>query len=244
MADQKQRDVWHEVQDYEDVLTIAVSYGISDWKAVYDHEKNAEFRQKRPDPHILYKGDKLWIPEMDPKVFRVQANRAHRFTLYYPKALICVALRDDFGRPYGGVRYEIWIGDKKFDPDGAGAELRTGDDGLVQHLVPVAPQVDVRVWYDDDNEDDDEDDNDESDVEQPEYETISIMPGHLDPVDTVEGIQDRLISLNYHCGDDPHGEFGDGTRDALFRFQDDIGAIPTGESDDFTREKLVEAFGC
>ena len=89
----KERDVEHEVQPNEDVPLIALEYGIADWQAVWDHEKNAELREKRGDPHILYKGDMLWIPDVEPKEFEVATNQVHTFTLHRPKTLVHFVLR-------------------------------------------------------------------------------------------------------------------------------------------------------
>lgn len=41
---------------------IAARFGLSSWRAIYDHERNAEFRAKRPDPNLIHVGDVLFVP--------------------------------------------------------------------------------------------------------------------------------------------------------------------------------------
>ena len=239
MPEEKKRDVSHEVQPDEDLPIIAADYGIKDWKFIYDHPKNEELRKKRPDPHILYKGDKVWIPEVEPEKFEAETNKKNRYTLYHPKTVFHLVLENDEGEPYGNVKYEIWINNEKYNPSGREEELRTRKDGLIHHMVPVAREIELRVWWEDEDKDEDED----TEGEGEEYDTLLFHPGHLDPIDTVDGLQDRLISLNYDCGDDPEGELGEGTRAALRRFQKDYGLVPTGEIDDLTRRLLAKRHG-
>lgn len=57
----------------------------------------------------------------------------------------------------------------------------------------------------------------------------------------VRDIQDRLVALDHPFGDDTHGEFGDGTLEAVREFQKSVGLDPTGVVDDGTWRTLVEA---
>jgi hypothetical protein len=45
---------------------IALDHGFKDWREVYDHPDNAEFRRKRPDPNKIFPGDVLMIPTAGP----------------------------------------------------------------------------------------------------------------------------------------------------------------------------------
>ncbi|NND84551.1 MAG: hypothetical protein HKN46_05320 [Acidimicrobiia bacterium] len=57
----------------------------------------------------------------------------------------------------------------------------------------------------------------------------------------VRDIQDRLVALDHPFGADAHGEFGDGTLEAVRDFQKSVGLDPTGVVDDGTWRLLVEA---
>lgn len=67
MAKSIERNQWHKVADGEDMPLIAKLAGFRNWRTIYDHQKNVEFRQKNPTPGILRMGDRLWIPEKTPK---------------------------------------------------------------------------------------------------------------------------------------------------------------------------------
>jgi hypothetical protein len=53
----------HVVQPGENLSVIAHKYGFSDWRAVYNHPQNADFRRKRPNPQHVMPGDTVFIPE-------------------------------------------------------------------------------------------------------------------------------------------------------------------------------------
>jgi hypothetical protein len=267
----KNRETWHEVDDDEDLPIIAAQYGIKDWKLIYDHDKNAELRELRPNPHVLYKGDPVWIPEIEPEEFEAATDETHRFVLYPPKTVLQLYLKDNDGNPYSNIKYEIWINGQRH---GEG-EQKTKKDGLIFEMIPVVKEVELRVWFpvpkeeeiedDEEIEEGDPDEADEEDVPvwwdddeiplpeeelevNPEiYETIILRPAHLDPAHTVEGVQDRLRNLGYGCGDE-HGTIGVQTEWAITEFQHDHGLPPTGKIDvtpgagDLTLEKLMEIF--
>ena len=53
---------------YGDHLTgIASRYGMT-WRQLYEHPNNEAYREKRPDPNVLYPGDQLWVPDEDPSL--------------------------------------------------------------------------------------------------------------------------------------------------------------------------------
>jgi Putative peptidoglycan binding domain len=69
--------------------------------------------------------------------------------------------------------------------------------------------------------------------------TYSLVLGHLDPVETVSGVQARLRNLGYAC--QVTGSLDDATRAALRAFQTRAGLAVTGDDDDATRSRLREA---
>lgn len=262
----KDRETWHEVQDDEDLPIIAAQYGIKEWQLIYDHRENGELRQKRPNPHVLYQGDRLWIPKVEPKEFDADTNKTHKFVLYPPKTVLQLFLRDDDGNAYGNVKYELWINGARFGE----AEKKTREDGLIFEMIPVVKEVELRVWFPVLKEEEDEtieegepEPRDEGDdhswddeipipeeefvVDPDVYQTFIVKLAHLDPVSTIEGIQDRLNNLGYSCGDE-HGEIGPNTQQALREFQSDYGLPATGQVDlsegveDATVKKLAEVY--
>lgn len=248
----KPQETWHQVQEDEDLPIIAIQYGIKDWNFVYNHEQNAELRKNRPSPYILYKGDKVWIPKAEPKQFEAATDQTHKYVLYPPKVPFQLILQDDDGEPYAGIKYEIRINNTVF----GGAEKKTREDGLIFEMVPVVKEFELRVWFPIAKEEDAQD-NDDIEVGEPEegddeepwfaddeeplpedefevrtevYESFTIKLAHVDPLHTIEGLQDRLNSLGYRCGDE-HGQIGPETRQAIQEFQTDYGLPETGQVD-------------
>lgn len=233
------RDTVHTVEPNEDMGIIAKRYGIANWGPVWEHEKNKDLRELRKDPSVLYKGDEVYIPEVEGKQFEVALNTRHTFTLYEPKFLLHLELAAE-GEALDEERYEVWIDGHEWWPPDADEHtiLTTGPGGLIHHLVPVGSEIEVRLWHGEHHEDEQE-----GEIDEDAYQSMVIHPGYLDPIETIDGVQDRLINLGYTCGDDPQGEMGEASIDALRHFQVDYGLVPSGEIDDFTRQTLLEANG-
>ena len=69
----------HIVKQGESVAGIAKKYGFSNWLTIYNHADNAELKQKRPNPNVLYPGDKVVIPEKTVKEESGATEQRHRF---------------------------------------------------------------------------------------------------------------------------------------------------------------------
>ncbi len=52
----------HTVVRGDSLSKIARKYGVSSWRALYDAPENAAFRAMRPNPNLIYPGDRLQIP--------------------------------------------------------------------------------------------------------------------------------------------------------------------------------------
>jgi hypothetical protein len=53
----------HIVRNGENLTVIANKYRYSEWKTIYNHPQNAEFRRKRPNPNVIVPGDVIYIPD-------------------------------------------------------------------------------------------------------------------------------------------------------------------------------------
>lgn len=53
----------YTVQSGDWLQKIAEQHGFESWRDLYDHEDNAAFRAKRPDPNKIYPGDIVMIPD-------------------------------------------------------------------------------------------------------------------------------------------------------------------------------------
>ncbi len=208
----------HVVQQGETILGIAHDYGFRTWQTIWEHAGNAELRQKRKDPNILYPGDRVVIPAKEVKQEPAQAATRNHYWVKTMSARIRFVVRRESGEKVANALYRLKVGDRTF-------EGRTDPEGAIEHEIhPKVRQGEITVWFD------------ESD---PQLRfTWPIEVGSMDPVEELSGVQKRLNNLGFDAGP-PTGEMNDETREAIREFQEFIGhAEPTGDLDDETRRAL------
>ncbi len=54
--------IQYTVTSGDSLSAIAKRYDVPDWQSIYYHEKNGSFRQRRPDPNLIYPGDVVHVP--------------------------------------------------------------------------------------------------------------------------------------------------------------------------------------
>lgn len=210
----------HIVRQGECLLTIAKRYGFPDWRLVYDDGANADLRKLRPDPFVLYPGDRVHIPDYEHEVFDCATEQRHRFKLERKTPLFRMHLMDDEDQPHAGVPYELTFGSTSF-------EGTTAKDGLIEHPITAdTARGTLRVWF-----------YGERGKSPPVDITVNL--GHLDPIDTVSGVQARLANLGFFLGS-ISDDLCDHTKRAVTAFQQHYELTVSGEIDDATRGKLTE----
>jgi hypothetical protein len=209
------------VQAGDTLLSIAQAEGVFDWQRIWNHPQNRNLRQQRSNPQVLYKGDQVYVPDKTEFFKQVQlaVDQIHTFRTKKPSCHFSVFLKNERGRPYANHKYRLKLGDQTH-------QGTTGDDGLVCH--PVSPAVktgELTLWRDKANPND--------------TYTWALQIGHLNPVDTVSGVKQRLKNLGYQVG--PLDENLDAvTTSAIANFQRHMGQNPAnGELNDATRKSLV-----
>ena len=68
----------HKVEQGDDLDTIAYQYGINP-ETIWNHEKNAELKEKRESGYVLMSGDEVVIPDPETKEEEVLTGEKHRF---------------------------------------------------------------------------------------------------------------------------------------------------------------------
>lgn len=204
------------------MISIALRYGFRDWRRIWDCPENGELRHSRPNPHVLYEGDTVFVPDPAPRVETCATEETHRFVLRKLRAHFRVLL-DDEGVPFEGHRYRLEVGGETF-------EGTTGPRGLVEHEIdPHATEARLELWLDRDAPSDDH------------VHVWTLDLGHLDPPETITGAQGALQNLGYYDGE-VNGQLDDATREALIEFQRDLRLPePHGTLDEPTRAALRRA---
>src|SRR5215471_13076712 len=97
----------HLVKKGESAPGIAAAYGFVDWQTIYGDGSNADLRQKRQDPNVIFPGDIVNIPDIVPKPFTIATSQSHKFTVTRPKAALSFMVQDGAGEPIASKPFEL-----------------------------------------------------------------------------------------------------------------------------------------
>lgn len=214
----------YKVGQGENIKSIAYNHGFY-WETLWDHPENSKLKELRKDPEILYVDDIVVIPDKEIKTERITSNSLCKFKVKGTGEMFRMQfLVDD--KPMANISYTLYI-DKKFFSG------KTDEDGWIEK--PTHPNARVARVYLGDEEDED------GNLLETEEHIFDL--GHLDPIDTISGIQGRLNNLGYDCGGED-GEIGENTTNAIKEFQNKNNLSSTGILNDMTRNKIQEVYGC
>jgi len=195
---------------------IAQRFGFADYRTIYNHPENAEFKQLRPDPNLIYPGDILSIPDRDPAGKPAGTEKKHVYRKKGEKVNFRAVIKDDEDTPFGDKKYELVLGKKVL-------EGNTDGTGFLQQEIPAsAAEGQLKVFIEEDNL---------------KVATWDVALGHLDPHDTDEGAKGRLKNLNFYFGE-VDDNIDDKTTQAIKEFQKKKGMTDSGTLDDATRSRL------
>ena len=186
------------------------------WNTIWSDSANSELREVRGDPNILMRGDRVTIPELRQKDEPCETETLHRFQRRGEPGAIHIRLRDQNDQPIAGKEYHMYIDQQTFDGT-------TEADGSVRANIPST----ARNGF----------------INVPELNLIwPLKLGHLDPIETVEGVQARLNNMGYPCGS-VDGRIREATRAAIKAFQADNELTPDGALTEETRQKIKDEHG-
>jgi hypothetical protein len=161
----------YTVQQGDCVSSIADQYGLL-WKTVWNHPNNANLRQLRKDPNVLYPGDQLFVPDLTEKEVARPTDQRHKFVKKGDPAKLKIRLLDQ-DKPRVGVPYTLEI-------DGVLKSGVTDSGGFVRQPLPPGAQRGKLMVGD-----------------GPTKDVFELQFGALDPIETENGIRGRLISLGF-----------------------------------------------
>lgn len=209
----------HTIEQGETLLRIARRYGLGRVAALYDHPCNEAFRALRPNPDLVYPGDRIVIPSPDDRPGKVGVtNRQNVFLKTAARETLRLRLKGGQGK-----RAVLTV-------NGQTLESTVDDRGLLEFELPVHAEATAELaLY----------------LSEPEGEPShqwTVKLAYLDPIDTLSGIQARCNSLGFDCGI-VDGVMGPQTRQGVKRFQASAGLSEDGEPGPKTQQKLEEHYG-
>ena len=214
----------HRVKQGESVLLIAQKYGFNKWRTIYDHPDNSEFRRLRPEQDLIYPGDKIIIPDHEPKSYSVSVNAWHTFEVLRPKQVLKIRVKPSDSQDWEGRKADLRVG-------GRVIESKIDSEGFAVFKLPrlTTRRATLEIYSG-------------NNVEKPSY-VVGLKLAHLDPLETAEGVQARLNSLGYECGK-VDGNLGEVSTEAIRQFQVDNHLKVDGEAGDKTRTRIKALYGC
>ena len=213
----------HVVKQGESLASIAAQYQISNWKTIYYDAANADFRQLRSNPHVIYPDDKIFIPQRQTREEDRPTNQRHKFVLKAQKIVLRIVVKDGDGDPLDNCAYKLEVAGKTYPGT-------TGSDGMIEEETPPDAQDGaLTLWLD----------------SQPSGPNVrwQLKIASLDPVEYTSGIQARLNNLGYDSGA-VDGILGPRSKAAVRAFQEDNELTVDGIPGPRTRKKLKEVYGC
>lgn len=209
----------HVVKQGECLTRIAASYGFGDYRDIYDHPANAEFKRKRPNPNLIFPGDRITIPSSHTPVHRRPTGSVHKFVVNVSKRKLMLALEDVDRRRMAGVPCTVRFGSTE-------VETQTDSEGILD--LTIHPQ-------------------DESGTITAGGYEWPLQIGHLNPVEEtsdegISGLQARLRNLGFDPGN-TDGNHDTNSRNAVRAFQATQRLNETGEFDVDTRRSIIEKYG-
>lgn len=210
----------HVVKQGECLQSIARRYGFGDFRALYDHPANAKFKQLRPNPNVIFPGDKIEIPDKKTKTLSAATGGSHAFTAKVTQLRLRLKLIAAGGTPLANEPYRLDMGRESSGgtTDGGGLVDRPIPPGAVKAVLEVAGR------------------------------RLLLRLGNLNPIRSapdggVSGVQARLRNLGYwvpRCD----GKLDPATKIAIAAFQADTGLHVDGDLTAQTASKLEEEHGC
>ena len=213
----------HKVEQGDDLDTIAYQYGINP-ETIWNHEKNAELKEKRESGYVLMSGDEVVIPDPETKEEEVLTGEKHRFRRVGTHSKLQLQFFDKKENPRANITYLLKI--VTADNENIPAKKGSMDgDGFLTEIIPS--------------------NTDEGVVILDPGETEDIIPfklGHLNPVDEgISGVKARLINLGYNCGNPNDDTIDYTTREAIRAFQEDNDLeLLAANSDEISDETIKE----
>ncbi len=206
----------HVVEPGQCLSTLAYRHG---WSADALWAQNPDLAKIRESKNVLAPGDVVLIPPVRVVFDAVSSARAYRLCRTAALEQLRIQFLGDDDAPRKAEPYLLTLVGELGEIQRSG---KTDGDGMVIERLPSSTH-EVRLVL----------------GERDRQEHHLFRVAHLDPIDTIAGLQARLFNLDFEV-DRERGTLGPITRRALAEFQAERGLTVSGEPDDATRDALRE----
>jgi hypothetical protein len=222
----------YTIKQGDHLSSIAKAFSFSDYHKIWNDPNNASLKRLRQNPHVLYPGDQIFIPDKEIQSFSKSTDEKHRFVLKAKP--LQIELR--FERAY------LWaissaLCDLSVAASSAG--LVSDRDGSIRKTIAKDASQARAVIHEPAT-------GGPASVARGNAQRDTVVPiriGYLDPPDELSGQVQRLSNLGYYRGSfespDP-----DDFDSAVQEFQCDSGMVVDGICGPKTQAKLEQIHGC
>ncbi len=169
---------------------IAAEEGFADFHTIFDHAENAALKAKR-DPHILFPGDKVFVPDRKDRREVRATDASHRFVADIRPLFLRCRLLDWQRDPIAAAPCKLSVDGSEVPPtvsDGQGfVQQRIGRLSTLAEIDAQLPPPKVLG---------------EGEVPVPREADFHVKIGSLNPITKLSGQQARLNNLGYPAGYD------------------------------------------
>ncbi len=157
----------HTVTQGDCCASLGHKFGIP-WKKIWDHGNNAALKEKRKNPDVLFPGDEIFIPEIEPREESCATEQLHKFVLKIEKVKLRLRLLEE-DKPRKNLKYKLKIGNQEL-------EGTTDGDGKLEHDISPGPKSAVLTT---------------------EQDVFDLKLGGLNPTEEGSGVHQRLQNLGF-----------------------------------------------
>ena len=212
----------YTVKQGDHLSSIAKDFGFSDFQPIWDDGNNAELKEQRKNPSVLFPGDVVFIPDRDTRVESGATDKRHKFVVRARSLKLRLVLEDLYEKPLANAECDLSLGPET-------RHVTADENGKIEEII--TPQTHDAVLL-------------IKDEQTPFQEVrLPIRIGHLDPFDEFSGQKTRLNNLGYFPGDAKTAE-DERFRSAVEEFQCDHHLAVDGVCGPKTQEKLKQIHGC
>lgn len=198
---------------------IAKRFGYQDYKTIYNHPDNSSFKQKRPNPNLIYPGDVIVIPDKEQKTAKVSVGSSATFTIKRQKQVLRLRMVNG-NSEMSNMPYSLYIKGSGNTPDLVVDGKNTDGEGVLTEEIPTeyleAGTAELVV----------------------EGMHFTIMLGGLDPIERVSGIKQRLENLGFSVSSG--NQLDDVDVSSIVLFKKLYGLEVDTDTDEDFRKKLCE----
>jgi hypothetical protein len=211
---------YYKVKQGDYLSKIAKKHGFPDYTVIWNDPHNAQLKQQRDNPNVLYPGDKVYVPDIQLRQESGATDQRHSFVVNTGTLALRLVLEDMYEQPIANAQCALVV-------DGDASQPTTDGNGKIELQIPQDAKIATLIFRGD---------------ETPfQNVPIPIKIGNLDPVDQVSGQIARLNNLGYFPGD---GKDQAALQSAVEEFQCDNGLTVDGICGPQTQAKLKQLYGC